>query len=101
MYMIVFTDISSALYCIVLDRDDRWDGEILDYYKGGGQGTASCRSSTDLLQSHQLLCCYVLMHYVSTSVDVYCIMSKHRKKKIQWVIFTKRNKNIFKNTRGM
>ena len=29
-----------------MNRDDRWDGKILDYSKGGGQGTASCRSLT-------------------------------------------------------
>ena len=40
--------------------DDRWDGEILDYSKGGGQGAASCRSLAGLLQSHQFLCSYVL-----------------------------------------
>ena len=28
----------------------------MDYSKGGGQGTASCRSLTGLLQSHQVLC---------------------------------------------
>ena len=39
-----------------MDKDDRWDGEILDYSKGGGQRTASCRSLTGLLQSHYLLC---------------------------------------------
>ena len=31
----------------------------LELTKGGGQGTASCRSLTDLLQSHNLLCSYV------------------------------------------
>ena len=38
-----------------MDRDDRWDSEILDYFKGGGQGAVSCRSLTGLLQSHQFL----------------------------------------------
>ena len=32
----------------------------MDYSKSGGQGTASCRSSTGLLQSPQLLCSYAL-----------------------------------------
>ena len=27
-----------------MDRNDRWDGQILDYSKGGEQGAASCRS---------------------------------------------------------
>ena len=42
-----------------MDRDDRWDGYILDYSKGGGQETASCRSSTGLLQSPHFICSYV------------------------------------------
>ena len=31
----------------------------MDYSKEGGQGTASCRSLTGLLQSHQFLCSHV------------------------------------------
>ena len=42
-----------------MDRDDRWDGEILDYSKGGRQGAASCRSLTGLLQSHHFLYSYI------------------------------------------
>ena len=33
----------------------------MDYSKGGGQGAASCRSLTGLLQSPHFLCSYVLM----------------------------------------
>ena len=45
-----------------MDRDDRWDAYTLDYSKGWGQGTALCRSSTGLLQSH-FLCSYVINLY--------------------------------------
>ena len=38
----------------------RWDGKILDYSKGGGQGAASCRLLTGLLQSPHFLCSYVV-----------------------------------------
>ena len=47
-----------------MDRDDKYLNNpvfILDYSKGGGQGTASCRSLTGLLQSPHFLCSYVLM----------------------------------------
>ena len=42
-----------------MDRDDRWDGYILDDFKGGRQGTAACISF--LYHSCILLISYILI----------------------------------------